>query len=70
MGTMAGKFERRDAGDHTQRLAQRVDVDAGRSPLAELPLQQLGNAAGEFDDLQATGNLAGGVGPDLAVLRR
>ena len=32
IGTITGKVERRDAGDHAQRLAQGPVVDAGRRP--------------------------------------
>ena len=65
-----GKIERRDAGDHAQRLAQRVRVDPGADVFAELAFQELWRAARVFDDLDAARELAGGVGEHLAVLAR
>ena len=62
------EVERGDAGDDAERLADRVDVDAGRGLLGEAALEQLRHAAGELDVLQAAGDLAGGVGEHLAVL--
>ena len=62
------EVERRDAGDDAERLADRVDVDAARRLLAEPALQQVGDAAGELDVLEAAGHLAEGVGQHLAVL--
>jgi hypothetical protein len=47
------EVERRDAGDDAERLADRVDVDAGRDLLGELALEQVRDAAGELDDLEA-----------------
>ncbi len=67
-GTMHGKVERRDAGHHAQRLAQGVVVDAGGHLVGEGGLQQLGRAAGEFDDVDAARHLALGVGEHLAML--
>ena len=62
------EVERRDPGHHAEGLADGVHVDAGRRLLAELALQQVRDAAGELDVLQAPGHLAQGVGEDLAVL--
>ena len=62
------EVERGDAGHHAERLADRRGVDPGRDVLAELPLQQVGDAAGELDDLDAAGHLAPGVLQHLAVL--
>ena len=47
------EIERRDAGDDAQRLAQRPVVDAAADVVGELALQQLRDAAGELDDLDA-----------------
>ena len=65
-----GKVERGDAGDHAQRLAHGVDVDAGASALGVFAFQSVGDAAGEFDHLQPPLDVALGVGDDLAVLAR
>ena len=64
----AREVERRDAGDHAERLADLVDVDAGRGLLRVAALEQAAEAAGELQDLDAPRDLAGGVGRDLAVL--
>ncbi len=63
-----GEVERRDARDDADRLTDRVDVDAGRGLLRELPLQQGRYPAGELDHLEAARHLAHRVGEDLAVL--
>ena len=65
-----GKVERRDAGDDAERLAERVAVDAGADVLGEFALEQVRDAAGELDDLDAALHLALGVGEHLAVLGR
>ena len=62
------KVERRDAGDHAERLAQRVGVDAGADVVGELALQELRRAARVLDDLDAARELAGGIREHLAVL--
>ena len=64
------EVERRDAGDDAERLAHRVHVDVGGGLLGESTLQQRGDAARELDVLDAARELAGRVGPHLAVLRR
>ena len=64
------EVERRDAGDDAERLADRVHVDAARRLLAEAALQQVRDAAGELDVLEAAGHLAQRVGQHLAVLGR
>ena len=61
------KVERRDAGDHAQRLAQRVAVHAGSDAVGELALQKLRDAAGELHHLDAAGDLARRIGQHLAV---
>ena len=62
------EVERRDAGDDAERLADLVDVDAGRDLLAEAALEQVRDAARELEVLEAAGDLAERVGRDLAVL--
>ncbi len=46
----------------------RVDVDLGRGVLGEPALEQMRDAAGEFDDFLAAADLAERVGDHLAVL--
>ncbi len=65
-----GEVERGDAGDHAERLAQRVDVDAGARALGVLTLEQVRDADGELDDLDAALDVALGVGDGLAVFER
>ena len=68
-GTIAGKLNGVMPA-HTPsgwRIDQRVDAAADL--LGELALQQMRDAAGELDDLEAAGDLALGVGQHLAVLR-
>ena len=62
------EIERRDAGAHPERLAERQKVDPGADVLAELALEQLRDAARELDHLDAAHDLALGVGERLAVL--
>ena len=62
------EVERRDAGDDAERLADRVDVDAGRGLLGELALEQRRDAARVLDHLEAARDLADRVGEHLAVL--
>ena len=62
------EVEGRDADHHAQRLADLVDVDAGRDLLAEAALHQMRDAGRELQVLDAAGDLAQGVGGDLAVL--
>ena len=62
------EVEGRDAGDDAQRLADLVDVDARARLLAEAALEQVRDAAGELEVLEAAGDLAQRVRRDLAVL--
>jgi hypothetical protein len=62
------EVERRDAGDHAQRLPDRRHVHPGGDLRGELALELLGDAAGQFHDLHAPGDLAERVGVHLAVL--
>ena len=62
------EVERGDDADRAQRLADRVHVDLGRGVLGEPALEQVWDAAGEFDDLLAAAHLTQRVGDDLAVL--
>jgi hypothetical protein len=61
------EVEWRDDRGHAQGLAQRVDVDVRRGVLRVTALEVGGDAAGEFDDFLAAGDLAEGIGDDLAV---
>ena len=63
-----GEVERRDPADDAERLADRVDVDAGRRLLGVAALQQVRDAARELDDLEPARDLAERVGRHLAVL--
>ncbi|MPM84852.1 hypothetical protein SDC9_131928 [bioreactor metagenome] len=62
------EVERADAGDDADRLAQGVDVHAGRDVVGDLTLQGRGNVAGEVEGLPAALDLTDGVGEGLAVL--
>ena len=70
IGIMAGKVERRDAGDDAERLAHGIEVDARAGALGEFALQEVRDAAGELDDFEAALDVALGVGEGLAVLGR
>ena len=63
------EVERRDARNDPERLAQRVEIDAGSGALAEFAFEQVRDAAGEFDHFQSALDVALGVGDGLAVLR-
>src|SRR5262249_14692351 len=52
----------------SERLPDRHDVDVGRDVLRVLALQEVRDAAGELDDLEAAVHLAEGVARHLAVL--
>ena len=67
---MTGKLNGVMPGDHAQRLAQRVAVNAGSDVLGDLALQKMRRADGELDHLQAARHLALGVVMGLAVLGR
>ena len=62
------EVERRDARDDAERLADLVDVDAGRGLLAVAALQQVADAGRELEVLEAARDLAERVGGHLAVL--
>ena len=64
------EVERRDAGADAERLAHRIDVDAGPGADGIFALQRMRDAAGEFDHLEPALDVALGVGDDLAVLGR
>jgi hypothetical protein len=64
------KVEGRDAGDDPERLAVGPAVDLGADIAAVLALQEMRDAAGEIDDVDAAGELACRVGMRLAVLVR
>ena len=63
-----GEVERRDAGHHTQRLAQRPVVDAGAHLVGEVTLEQLRNAASKFDDVDTACHFTLCIGKHLAML--
>ena len=63
----AGEVERRDAGHHAQGLAQCPVVDTRADLVGVVTLEQLGDAARKFDDVDAAADLALGIGEDLAV---
>ena len=64
------EIERRDAGDDAERLAHRIDVDAGAGAFGVFALQQMRNAAGEFDHFEPALDVALGVGKVLPCSRR
>ena len=53
-----------------ERLAHRIDVDAGAGAFGVFALHQMRDAAGEFGDFKAALDVALGVGNGLAVLAR
>src|SRR5690606_26143413 len=62
--------ERSDARADAQRLTQRPAIDVRANAVGELALEQMWNAAGELDDLNAARHFATCVGQHLAVLTR
>ena len=64
------KVERRDAGDDAERLAHRIEVDAGPGAVGVLAFHQMRDAEREFDHFDAALDVALGVGDRLAVLAR
>ena len=62
------KVERRDAGDHAEWLAHRIDIDTARDVVGKLALLRVRRAAGEFRDFDAAQYRSHGVLDDLAVL--
>ena len=62
------EVERRDARAYSQWLTHRVAVHTRAHLLAVLAFEQVRDAAGELDHLQAAGHLAARVRHDLAVL--
>ena len=65
-----GEVERGDARADADRLAHRIDVDAGAGALRIFTLQHMRDAAAEFDDFEAALDIALRVGDDLAMLAR
>src|SRR6202012_5212392 len=63
------EVERGDTGDHAERLADGVNVDARTSALGELTLEQMRDADAELDDLDTALNVALTVGHGLAVFQ-
>ena len=70
IGTIAGKLNGVMPGADADRLAQRPAVDAAAHVVAEFALQQLRDAAGELDDLEAARDFAARIREHLAVLAR
>ena len=68
IGTITGKLNGVMPAHHAERLAQRPVVDAGGDLVGVVALEQLRNAAGELDDVDAARDFALRVGEDLAVL--
>ena len=64
------EVERGDAGDHAQWLAVGDGINARSDIAGEIALEQVGNAAGEFDHLDAAGDFAQCVVMGLAVFAR
>jgi hypothetical protein len=64
------EVERGDAGADAERLAHRIDVDARAGALRIFALQDVRDAAAEFDDLEPALDVALGVGDHLAMLGR
>ncbi len=64
------EVERGDAGDHAQRFEHGMDVDTARHLGRVRPLQQVRDAAREFDVFESSSHLAGRVAEHLPVLRR
>ena len=52
------EVERGDPGDHAERLTQRVHVDAGARALGVFTLDEVGDADGELDHLDAALDVA------------
>ena len=69
-GTMTGKLNGVMQPTTPTRLLRGVHVDAARDLLGVLALQQVDEAGGELDVLDAARDLAGRVGEHLAVLAR
>src|SRR5262245_17626495 len=65
-----GEVERRDAGDDAERLPVRPAVDLGTDIAAVLALDEMRNATGEIDHIDAAGQFAARVFMRLAVLAR
>ena len=61
------EVEGRDAGDHAERLAHRIDVDAGAGAVGEFALHHVRRADAYLDHFEAALNVALGVGDRLAM---
>ena len=70
IGIIAGKLNGVMPGADAERLAHRIDVDAGAGALGIFALQRVRDAAGELDHFEPALDVALGVGDDLAVLGR
>src|SRR3546814_1084283 len=65
-----GEVERRDPGDHADRLAHRIDVDPRPGALGIFALQGVRDAAREFDHVEPALHVAARIGHHLAVFGR
>src|SRR3546814_3553659 len=59
------EVERRDASTDADRLAHRIDVDAGARALRIFALQHMRDAAAEFDDVEPALDVAARVGDEI-----
>ena len=64
------EVERSDAGDDAERLAIGIGVDRGADIAGKFALEQLGNAAGIIDAVDAAGDFTQSIVMHLAVLAR
>src|SRR5581483_7333833 len=64
------KIERCDAGNDSQRLAHRIQVNARSGAFRELTLEQMWDAAGKFDDFKPALDVATRVGNGFSVFGR
>ena len=62
------EVERGDASDDAERLAHRIDVNAGAGAVGELALHHVRGTDADFDNLEAALDVAPGVGNGLAML--
>src|SRR5579864_1851434 len=66
----AGKIERSDGGNDSERLPDHGFVDAARDIFKVVPLHHHGNAAGDFDVFNSAAKLGFGFSKGFAVFLR
>ena len=66
-GNHGRKVKRCYTGHHADRLAHTVDINTGSCALGVFAFAEMGHAAGKLNDIQATLNVAVGVGYYFAV---